>query len=109
MARQTTGDVAECLTTDLDLQRPPVNNLRGQSAQTVLTLKITYVRVLIILAEIQTGINMKTCWKYGRKSCKKIPGIRVHEENRNVSTLIKLLIDQRRFEWRLNRRIGVNS
>jgi hypothetical protein len=34
-----TGDVAEVLTTALDLQKPPINDLRRQGAQTVLTLK----------------------------------------------------------------------
>jgi hypothetical protein len=33
----------------------------------------------------------------------------VHKENRNISSSIKLLIDERRFEWGLNRPIGVIS
>jgi hypothetical protein len=34
-----TGNMEECLTTAFDLQIPPVNDLRGQGGQMVLTLK----------------------------------------------------------------------
>jgi hypothetical protein len=35
--------MAEGLTTALDLKKPPVNDLHMQGAQTVLTLKMTYI------------------------------------------------------------------
>jgi hypothetical protein len=38
-----TGDVAEALTTALDLQKPPVSDLHGQGVQIVLILKMTPV------------------------------------------------------------------
>jgi hypothetical protein len=48
-----TGDVADSLTTALDLQRPPVIDMREQGAQSVLTLKryTTVVPIVTFLDE----------------------------------------------------------
>jgi hypothetical protein len=40
-----TGDVAECLTTALYLQKPLVSDLRRQASQLVLTLKMTHIHI----------------------------------------------------------------
>jgi hypothetical protein len=50
------GDVEEGLTTALDRQKPPVNDLRGKGAQTVLNLKMTYV--IEILGSIRADTNL---------------------------------------------------
>jgi hypothetical protein len=47
------GDVTEGLMTALNLQKPAVNDLRGQGAQVVLTLKMTYVHFIFQVVRVE--------------------------------------------------------
>jgi hypothetical protein len=70
------GDVAEGLTTALDLQESPVNDLRAQIVQMVLTLKNTLVDGdEVVVSPFTAFLYFRICWGGGgkRKPAKQLP------------------------------------